>query len=84
MKCGRRQPPKSADRWEAKVLGDIDRYAIPMMEIAGRRAGAYCTDHEANPWMEDDKAWFEEHPQRTHRLRRAYPDETAQGEAGAP
>jgi hypothetical protein len=28
-----------------------------------------------HPWVEDDRLWFEAHPQRTHRLRRAHPDE---------
>jgi hypothetical protein len=27
------------------------------------------------PWVEDGRLWFEAHPQRTHRLRRAHPDE---------
>jgi hypothetical protein len=27
------------------------------------------------PWREDDRAWFEAHPDRSHRVRRAYPRE---------
>ena len=30
------------------------------------------------PWVEDDRLWFEAHPQRTHRLRPAHPNEGAE------
>lgn len=35
----------------------------------------YCALDRPTPWSEDDRQWFEAHPDRSHRLRRAYPDE---------
>jgi hypothetical protein len=35
----------------------------------------YLAHDAATPWAEDDCMWFEAHPDRSHRLRRAYPEE---------
>jgi hypothetical protein len=36
---------------------------------------AYFAPDTPTPWSENDREWFEAHPDRSHRLRRAYLDE---------
>jgi hypothetical protein len=36
---------------------------------------AYVALDTPTSWSEDDRQWFEAHPDRSHRLRRAYPEE---------
>jgi hypothetical protein len=42
--------------------------------------GLYFAVDRPPPWREDDRRWFERHPARSHRLRRAFPGETANGQ----
>lgn len=38
--------------------------------------GIYYGGAENNPpWLDDDRKWFEAHPERSHRLRRSFPGE---------
>jgi hypothetical protein len=58
---------------QAIAFGNLTREAE---RYAGVRPTKINTDQNAL-WMSDDRQWFESHPHRSHRVRRAYPNETA-------
>ena len=61
-------------RIDNRVRQNPEAYLLPLLEMNGVRSGQRQIE-ASDPWVQDDKGWFEQTPHRTHRLRASYPDE---------
>jgi hypothetical protein len=67
---------------DVSIVGyDAARHLLMVGECCAERllsvvaVSLYFAANSNQPWSEDDRAWFAAHPERAHRLRRAYPKE---------
>jgi hypothetical protein len=76
------KPPSSLEEI-ADAVGALQGYiaaADEMCSNIGRRAGMpkgtpYALHTFDSPWKDADRIWFDQHPDRSHRLRRIFPGE---------
>jgi len=70
--------PSEADEAVSRLQGyvaEVDRLGADIANRGGVAQHKTIVNFENSPWKEDDRAWFEVNPGRSHRLRKLYAGE---------
>lgn len=71
-------PPSDADEAVSRLqdyVAEVDRLSADIATRAGISQQKTIMNFEDSPWKDDDRAWFEANPERSHRLRKLYAGE---------